>query len=115
MGTARGAGAGDATVSLLRGDPPAWLERWVIVVAAGETLAGAALAWPAAIVVLEHGAVVLEHAGGGRLCLDEGAVFCVAGLRLRAIRNEGSQAAVIACARRRTAAPTAAGGPSAGR
>jgi hypothetical protein len=91
----------DASLTLLRGDPPAWVERWVIVLAAGEALAGDALAWPTAIAVLEHGSIVLEQAGGERLSLDEGAVFFLAGLRLVAIRNDGLGRAVIACAGRR--------------
>ncbi len=95
-----GPAASDECVTLLRTGPPAWLERHVITVAGATTLPYVADTWTGAMAIVECGSVVLEHAAGAELHLDEGAVVCLAGLDLRAIRNATSTA-VMAVARRK--------------
>jgi hypothetical protein len=92
--------ASDEAVTLLRRGIPAWLERRLVVIAPGATLGAAAMDWSGALVVLEHGSVVLEAVGGERLALAEGAVFCVAEREVVAIHNDGRTSAVLAVGKR---------------
>lgn len=51
--------------------------------------------WAGALVVLARGRVELEACDGQRIVLARGAIFWLAGLSLRAIRNCGDDAAVL--------------------
>lgn len=92
--------------TLLRPALPVWLERRVIRIAPRATVAYDDADWRGALAVLELGSVVLEAVEGQRVCLDEGAVLCLAGLALVAILNERNEPAVIALARRRSVSVT---------
>lgn len=89
--------------TLMRRDLPAWLERRLIMVGTGAERPYVAAEWRDAIAVLEKGSIVLEHADGRRLRLDEGAVFSLSRMALAAIRNDGRSEAIIALGRRRAA------------
>ncbi len=86
----------DAAVTLLRAGLPAWRERRVVALEPGSTLPYVAADWQDALVVVEHGSVVLDASGGARVRLEEGAVLCLAGLGLIALRNDGPGRAVVA-------------------
>ena len=51
--------------------------------------------------VLEHGELDLELAGGGRCHLRQGAVIWLTGLPLLALRNRGSEPALLVATSRR--------------
>jgi len=51
--------------------------------------------WRDALVVLEAGEIELEAVSGARRHLGAGDVFWLVGLPLRALRNAGSEAAVL--------------------
>jgi hypothetical protein len=57
--------------------------------------------WADALVVVEVGAVELEWGSGARYRFGRGAVLWLAGLRLRALHNPGSEPAVLSAVRRR--------------
>jgi hypothetical protein len=64
--------------TLLRTGLPAWLDRRMEVLGPGAKRPNRADDRRDAVAVLEHGSIVLEHAGGEQLRLVEGAVFTVA-------------------------------------
>jgi hypothetical protein len=66
--------------------------------------------WRDALVVVEHGQVVLER-GGDRRVFGQGAVFWLAGLDVVALRNEDDveDVVLVAVSRRRPDAPDSGG------
>ncbi len=95
----------EGAFSLLGRDVPAGLERRVVVLRAGATLHDGEGEWRRALVVLEHGEIELEAAGGRRLRLHEGAVLCLARLGPVAVRCVGPAPAVLAALGRRRGPP----------
>jgi len=86
--------------------PPGFVLR-VVVVGPGDTRPYDAGEWRAALVVVEWGAIVLEPHEGDAYRFQRGDVLWLQRLALRALRNPGSEPAVLAAvARRRSSAPT---------
>jgi hypothetical protein len=80
--------------------PPAFEVRAVAVAPGGER-AYDETEWRDAIVVVERGEVELECRGGSRRRFGRGAVLWLAGLPLLALRNRGSEPALLAAVSRR--------------
>jgi len=85
------------TFTLWRGDLPPWLRHEHVEILPGQSRA---CDWPDALVVLEYGAVELTTPRGGRVALDDGAVFTLAGLDGARLTNPGPPAALVAVGRR---------------
>jgi hypothetical protein len=93
--------------SLPEPPPPSRFELRVTAVAPGDTLAYRESDWRDALVVVEQGAIDLEWLGGSRQRFGSGAVLWLAGLRLRALDNQGLEPALLlAVSRRRPALAT---------
>ena len=90
-------------------EPPSWLgrclppafERRVIMLASGTSRAFEEADWGDALVVLVCGEVDLEGMSGSRQTLRTGAIFWLAGLPLRSIRNIGREPAMLVAVSRR--------------
>jgi hypothetical protein len=80
---------------------PAAFELRVITLAPGRIRRFEPEEWRDGIVVVERGEVTLEAARGGELRCARGAVLCLAGLPLLALRNGGRDTAVLTVVRRR--------------
>lgn len=86
-------------VTLLGRALPATVERTVHVLDQGQTISCRGHRWRNVLAVVEHGAIEIQTAYGGRAHLDEGASFFVT--RLAAlIKNTGAGHAVVATVRR---------------
>src|SRR6266545_2856987 len=79
--------------------PPGFASR-IVTLPPGEAFAYRAADWRDALVIVEHGMIDLESAGG-RHRFPTGAMLCLSGLRLRAVRNPGPDAAVLLAITRR--------------
>jgi|GEM_PF-1325388 len=86
----------------LRGRLPDAFELDVVVVPAGTRRAFDPAQWRDALVVVEHGEIDLEGAGGTTRRFGPGAVLWLAGLDLRALHNRGRDSAVLLAVSRRT-------------
>lgn len=78
-------------------------ERRVIVVAPGRSHAYDEAEWRDALVVVKHGEIELDCSAGGCRRFGRGAVLCLTGLPLRALRNRGPEPAVLVAVSRVTA------------
>jgi hypothetical protein len=77
-------------------------ELRVTVVAPGDAHAYRDTDWRDALVLVESGEIELECVGGGREVFGCGAVICLNGLPLRALRNRGHEPArLVAVSRSR--------------
>jgi hypothetical protein len=83
--------------------PPGFVLR-VVVIAPGEVRAYDAAEWRAALVMVEWGEIVLEPRHGDAYRFGRGDVLWLQGLALRALRNPGSEPAVLAAVARRAGA-----------
>ena len=81
---------------------PATVERAVHVFDQGQTISCDGDDWRNILAVVEHGAIEIQTAYGGRIRLGGGASFCVPGLAT-VIENIGAGRAVVATVRRVTA------------
>jgi hypothetical protein len=115
--------AGPDRLSFLGRPLPPAFELLVITLAPGRVRLFAAAEWRDAIVVVERGEIELESRQGGRLRFARGAVMCLTGVPVRALRNRGSGTAVLSVVRRgaaplrpavRRAAPRPGSGGAAG-
>jgi hypothetical protein len=66
--------------------------------------------WRDALVLVVRGEIELEARSGGRERFARGAVLSLAGLPLRALRNQGTEPAELVAVRRRPAARAGPGG-----
>jgi hypothetical protein len=57
--------------------------------------------WRDALVVVTHGVIELESVGGDASRFERGAVLCLVGLPLRALRSRGTEPAVLVAISRR--------------
>jgi hypothetical protein len=80
--------------------PPGFTAR-MVTIPPGEALAYRPRDWDDALVLVEHGMIDLEPARGGSRRFHRGAMLCLAGIRLRAVRNPGPAAAVLMAITRR--------------
>jgi len=96
-------GAGPDRLSFLGRPLPLAFELLVVTLAPGRERPYEPLEWRDAVVVVECGTVELEGARGGRARFERGDVICVSGIPLRALRNRGSEPAVLSVVRRRAA------------
>lgn len=88
-------------VSFLNRELSANFAKKVVTMAPGTSLPFRGEDWRDALVVVERGAVVLECVDEGRRRFPTGAVLWLAGLRLVALHNEGSEPAVLVAVSRR--------------
>jgi len=86
---------GDERPSLVGARLPAWCIRRVVAVEPGATEPFVAAEWRDAIVVVEHGEVVLVGASGSRLLVGPGAVLTLDGIDLLSLHNPGAEMAVL--------------------
>jgi quercetin dioxygenase-like cupin family protein len=87
-------GGADGGTFLGRAVPPSFV-RTVVVIAPGTEHPYHAADWADAIVAVEHGEVFLEGVLGGRILVRRGDVLWFAPTPLRALRNGGSEPAVL--------------------
>lgn len=80
-----------------------WLDVRLLVIAPGQERPYDGAEWRDALVVVEGGEVTLESCSGSALTLRRGAVLCLAGLSLRALRNAGAEPALLASVSRKRA------------
>jgi quercetin dioxygenase-like cupin family protein len=88
-------------LSLIRRPLPPRLERRVAAVAPGGERAYHEPDWRDALVVVERGAIELECLSGGWWRFERGDVLWLSGLPLRALRNRGSEPALLVAVSRR--------------
>ncbi len=91
---------GDEPFTLWRGSQPSWLEREHVEIAPGAARSCAEPLWGGALVVVEHGRVVLAAASGREVELAQGAVFSVHRLRDASLYNRGRRAVVLSVVHR---------------
>jgi hypothetical protein len=94
-------GAGPDRLSFLGRPLPSAFELLAITLGPGRERAFEAIEWRDAIVVVERGEIELESLRGSRERFDRGAVTCLSGVPLRALRNSGRELAVLSVVRRR--------------
>lgn len=95
----------DEPVSFLGRPPPGHAFRTrLITLAPGCSHAFVAAEWADAMVVVEGGELDLECVEGGHRRFGPGAVLCLAGLALRALRNPGGDPLVLVVVSRRRGA-----------
>ena len=94
-------------LSFLQMPLPRGFELRLVDIAAGSEIPYDPVAWDDALVVVEAGEVELECTAGGRRAFGTGAVMFLTGLPLRALRNRGPQAALLAAVSRSCAGATA--------
>lgn len=74
--------------------PPGFTSR-LITIPPGESLIYRATDWRDTLVVIEHGMIDLEPVHGASHRFSSGAMLCLAGIRVRAVRNPGPAPAVL--------------------
>lgn len=83
-------------------EPPPGFELRAVAIEAGAERSYDEAEWRDALVVLTRGTLELISSAGVRSSFERGAVLCLVGLPLRALRNCGSERVVlVAVARRR--------------
>jgi quercetin dioxygenase-like cupin family protein len=75
--------------------PPPGCRLRAVTIAPGCQLAGEAVAWAHALIVVELGELEVECAGGGRASFTAGAVLCFRRLDVRWLRNRGGNQEVL--------------------
>jgi hypothetical protein len=101
-------------VSFFGGRLPSWVDVRVFAVAPGEERVYRAAEWRNALVVVERGQIELRCVNGTSWHFERGATLVLAGLPIRALRNDGIETTLIAALSRagnRTRTP-ASGHPS---
>jgi hypothetical protein len=93
-------GACPDRLSLLGRPLPPAFELLVVTLAPGRERPFEAAEWRDALVVVERGEVELESLRGTRARFAHGAVLCLTGLPLRALRNRAADTAVLTVVRR---------------
>ena len=81
---------------------PAWVDLRVIAITSGHSKDFDPAAWRDALVLVERGQVILETLSGQRYCCEQGFVGYLAGLPLRALRNEHCDLVLISAVSRAT-------------
>ena len=82
-------------LAFITGALPSWMTRRSLTLASGAAVDLVSPEWANALVVVAHGAIELETAGGESLRLCRGAVLSFRGLRLRSVRNPAPTPAVL--------------------
>jgi hypothetical protein len=88
-------------LSFLHRPLPPRFELLVITLAPGRDRPFAASEWRDAVAIVERGAIELEDTDQECLRLRCGAVLSLSGLHVRALRNPGTEPAVVTVVRRR--------------
>jgi hypothetical protein len=94
-------GAGENRLSFLGRPLPPAFDLLVVTVAPGRERSYEPVEWRGAVVVVERGAVELQGALGGRARFERGDVLCLSGIGVEALRNPGTELAVLSVMRRR--------------
>jgi hypothetical protein len=90
----------DRSLSFAGRPLPSWLDYRSVVIAPGERRPYSPEEWRGALIVVEHGELVLHACAGPSLRLIEGAVTVLYGLPLEALGNEESTPVVLSVLRR---------------
>jgi hypothetical protein len=96
-------GGAEGRRSLLSRPLPPRFERRVVTVPPGAARAFDPAEWRDAIVAVERGAIELECRDGDLRGFRRGDLLSLSGLSLRALRNPGTDPAVLVAVRRRPA------------
>jgi hypothetical protein len=99
--------SGGQPVSFFGGQLPSWVDVRIFAIAPGGERAYRAREWRNALVVVERGQLELRSLDDTRWHFERGATLFLAGLPIRALRNNGLETALI-CALSRAADRTAA-------
>ena len=98
--------SGDGEIPFVRGALGQPFRRHSVVLLPGCTIPYEAVEWRDAIVVVARGQIELCGFNGARQIFDKGAVLCLDGLLLRALRNGGEVPAELTAVSRRSAVTT---------